>query len=400
MASSSRDEGLFLSSLAAAQVDEPLPRVMWAVYLMLAAVVAAILWASVAQVDMVSRSEGRVVPDGKEQVIASLDSGLLRELLVKEGQQVEAGQELVRLDPTRVEAQQNEGQLRELAMIAQAARLQAEANGTPLRFPDELKAVPALMSAETQAFQARQRLLEESLASIERSAALVGKELKMAQDMSAKGLMSDVEVMRLTRQVNEMRQSKVERLGRFRQEATSELVKLQNELAMMKQQQVVRKDAMDRTVLKSPVRGLVKNIRINTIGGVVPMGSPIMEIVPIGSRMLVEARVSPADIGFIQVGQHAVIKLSGIDFNALGGLEGKVEQISPDAIGEANPLGGDGRYYRTLIRAEQNNIRYKGETLAIIPGMTAAVEIKTGERSVLSFLMRPMMRSREALRER
>ncbi|HLO93887.1 MAG TPA: biotin/lipoyl-binding protein, partial [Burkholderiaceae bacterium] len=139
MASSSRDEGLFLSSLAAAQVDEPLPRVMWAVYLMLAAVVAAIVWASVAQVDMVSRSEGRVVPDGKEQIIASLDSGLLRELLVKEGQQVEAGQALVRLDPTRVEAQQNEGQLRELAMMAQAARLQAEANGTPLKFPDELK---------------------------------------------------------------------------------------------------------------------------------------------------------------------------------------------------------------------------------------------------------------------
>lgn len=400
MASSSRDEGLFLSSLAAAQVDEPLPRVMWAVYLMLAAVVAAILWASLAQVDMVSRSEGRVVPDGKEQIIASLDSGLLRELLVKEGQQVEAGQPLVRLDPTRVEAQQNEGELRELAMTAQAARLQAEANGTPLKFPDELKAVPALTAAETQAFQARQRLLEESLAGIERSAALVGKELKVAQDMSAKGLMSDVEVMRLTRQVNEMRQSRVERLGRFRQEATSELVKLQNELAMMKQQQVVRKDALDRTVLRSPVRGLVKNIRINTIGGVVPMSSPIMEIVPLGSRMLVEARVSPADIGFIQVGQHAVIKLSGIDFNALGGLEGKVEQISPDAIGEANPLGGDGRYYRTLIRAEQNNIRYKGETLAIIPGMTAAVEIKTGERSVLSFLMRPMMRSREALRER
>lgn len=400
MASSSRDEGLFLSSLAAAQVDEPLPRVMWAVYLMLAAVVAAIVWASLAQVDMVSRSEGRVVPDGKEQVIASLDSGLLRELLVKEGQQVEAGQELVRLDPTRVEAQQNEGQLRELAMTAQAARLQAEAYGTPLKFPESLKSVPELTSAETQAYQARQRLLEESLGGIERSVALVAKELKVAQDMSAKGLMSDVEVMRLTRQVNEMRQSRVERLGRFRQEATSELVKLQNELAMMKQQQVVRKDAMDRTVLRSPVRGLVKNIRINTIGGVVPMGSPIMEIVPLGTRVLVEARVNPADIGFIQVGQHAVIKLSGIDFNALGGLEGKVEQISPDAIGEANPLGGDGRYYRTLIRAEQNNIRYKGEPLTIIPGMTAAVEIKTGERSVLSFLLRPMMRSREALRER
>ncbi|MBB2485746.1 HlyD family efflux transporter periplasmic adaptor subunit [Mitsuaria sp. WAJ17] len=400
MASSSRDEGLFLSSLAAAQVDEPLPRVMWAVYLMLAAVVAAVVWASVAQVDMVSRSEGRVVPEGKEQVIASLDSGLLRELLVREGQQVEAGQALVRLDPTRVEAQQNEGQLRELAMMAQAARLQAEAHGTALKFPEELKAAPALTSAEAQAFQARQRLLEEALAGIDRSAALVGKELKVAQEMSAKGLMSDVEVMRLSRQVNEMRQSRTERLGRFRQEAMSELVKLQNDLAMMKQQQVVRQDALDRTVLRSPVRGLVKNIRMNTIGGVVAMGSPIMEIVPIGTRMLVEARVSPADVGFIQVGQHAVIKLSGIDFNALGGLEGKVEQISPDAIGEANPLGNDGRYYRTLIRAEQNNIRYKGETLAIIPGMTASVEIKTGERSVLSFLMRPMMRSREALRER
>lgn len=399
--SMARDEGLFLSSVAAAQVDEPLPRITWVLYLLLAALVVALTWSALAQIDQVTRSDGRIVPDGREQVIASMEIGILRELSVREGQPVEQGQELAKLDPTRVEAQQNEGQIKRLALKATAARLSAEAAARPLQFPPELKGQAGLVSAETEAFEARRRVLDEAVAALNRSAGLVGRELRIAQDMAARGLMSDVEVMRLNRQINDLQQQRNERVSRFRQEASGELVKVQNELALLDEQMVVRQDALVRTVLKSPVKGLVKNIRANTVGGVITAGAPIMEIVPLGERVLIEARIKPSEVGFIRVGQRATIKLSGYDYNLFGGLQGKVEYISPDALTdtEGRP-SGDGRYYRALVRAETNTLRYKGEALPVIPGMTAAVEIKTGERSVLSYVLRPLLKSQEALRER
>lgn len=395
-----RDEGLFLSALAAAQVDEPMPRSTWAIYLMLVIVAVAIGWSAFAEVDMVTRTDGRIVPDGKEQVIASLESGILRELLVKEGQQVEAGQELLRLDPTRFEAQQNEGQARKVSLLASIARLQAEASAQPVKFPPEVLAVPAVARSESESLASRRRVLDEAVGSLSRSIGLLQRELKMSQDLAAKGLMSDVEVMRLVRQVNELEQQRTERISRFRQEAATELARLQNELAMQDEQMVLRQDALNRTVLKSPVRGLVKNIRVNTVGGVVTTGAPIMEIVPIGPLVLVEAKIKPTDVGFLRVGQHATVKLSGYEYNLYGGLEGKIEYISPDALGESEKPGGEGRYYRAMVRAERNTLRYKGETLPVIPGMTATVELRTGERSVLSYLLRPMLKSREALSER
>jgi adhesin transport system membrane fusion protein len=395
----SQKEGQFLSALAAAQVDEPLPRITSVLYLLLAVVVCAVVWASLAKVDQVSRADGRIVPDGREQVIASAELGILRELLVKEGDRVEAGQVLARLDPTRVEAQQNEGEVKRLALKATLARLTAEASGRPLRFPPELRGQTGLVSAETEAYEARQRLLDEAVSSINRSSALLQRELKISKDMAARGLMSEVEVMRLDRQVNELVQQRAERVSRFRQEASSELVRLQNELAMQDEQKVVRDDALKRTVLVSPVRGMVKNIRANTLGGVVTTGAPVMEIVPLTDAVLVEARIKPAEVGFVRVGQDARVKLAGFDYNVFGGLEGRVEYISPDALGENDAKSADGRYYRALVRSERSTLRYKGEAVQVIPGMTAQVEIKTGERTVMSFLLRPMLRSREAMRE-
>lgn len=390
----------FLSALAAAQVDEKLPKVTWVLYLMLALVIAFVAWAAWAQVDEIARADGRIVPDGREQIIASLEPGLLGELMVREGQQVKAGQPLVRLDPTRIAAAQNESELRRLALTATAARLRAEANAQPLKFPELLKDAKALRAAETEAFESRRRLLDESLSGISRSMALVQRELEVAKRMSAQGLMSDVEVMRLTRQVSELQQSRGERANRFRQEASSELVKVQNDLAMLEEQLVVREDAMQRTVLSSPVDGVVKSIKISTIGGVVSSGATIMEIAPMGGRLLVEARVKPRDIGFVSVGQKAEVKLSGYDYNVYGGLHGSVEFISPDAIGDADK-GAESSYYRTLVVSQKNSLKpRRGEPLPLIPGMAATVEIKTGQRSVLSYLLRPMLKSQEALRER
>ncbi|WP_343630552.1 HlyD family type I secretion periplasmic adaptor subunit [Roseateles sp.] len=395
----SREEGLFVGSVQSALIDEPLPRAVWALYLIGAVLLAGIVWASLATVDEVTRSDARIVPDGKEQVIASLESGTLGKLLVHEGEEVEAGQALAELDPTRAEAAENESQAKRLGLMAQVARLRAEALGVALKFPDEVRHVQRLVDSETEVFDTRRRVLDEAVSSSNRSIGLLSSELKLAQDMASKGLMSNVEVMRVTRQVNELQQQRNERISRFRQDASTELSKAQTDLAQLDEQLVVRRDAVTRSVLKSPVKGLVKNIKMNTVGGVISSGSPIMEIVPIGPRILVEARIKPKDIGYIQVGQEAVIKLNGYDFNVNGGLHAKVEYVSPDALGETEK-NNEGTYYRVLMTAERNTLRAKGEPLPVIPGMTAMADIRTGERSVLSYLLRPMLKSREAMRER
>lgn len=395
----SREEGLFVGSIHTALIDEPMPRAVWALYLLAIVMLVGVVWSAMATVDEVTRSDARIVPDGKEQIITSLDSGVLEKLLVAEGEEVEAGQPLAELDPTRAEAAQNESQVKRLGLMAQVTRLRAEALGLPLKFPDEVQGVKRLVDSESEVFETRRRVLDEAVSSINRSVGLLVTEQKMAQDMASKGLMSNVEVMRLTRQVNELQQQRNERISRFRQEASTDLSRVQTELAQLDEQLVVRRDALQHTVLKSPVRGLVKNIKLNTVGGVVASGAPIMEIVPLGPRVLIEAKVKPRDVGFVQVGQSAIVKLAGYDYNVYGGLHGKIEYISPDALGEEQK-GGEGTWYRAVIAADRNTLRKDGEPLPVIPGMTATVEIRTGERSVLSYVLRPMLKSREALRER
>ncbi|MDO9284035.1 MAG: HlyD family efflux transporter periplasmic adaptor subunit [Aquabacterium sp.] len=394
----------FLTPLQAAQENEPATAATWAVYLMLLTLAVATAWAALAQVDMITRADSRVIPVGREQVIASLEGGILRELKVREGEAVVAGQPLALLDPTRVEAQQNEGRLKRLAMMATVVRLQAEATGRPLAFPKELAAVPQVTQSETDSYNARRRALNEAVASSQRNQRLLERELAMAQAMSAKGLMSEVEVMRLRRQVNDLDLTTQERINRFRQDASAELVRVQTELTMLGEQQVVRDDILKRTVLTSPVRGLVKNIRINTLGGVVTAGAPVMEIVPVDDQVLVELRIKPADIGFVRVGHPVEIKLSAYEYTVYGSLHGKVEVLSPDALGDSDrsqaPTGADNTWYRALVRADPSTLKAGGKPLTVLPGMVGSAEIRVGRRSVLSFVLRPMMKATEAFTER
>ncbi len=393
----------FVSAVAAAQVVEPAPAAMWAVYLMLAALVAALGWSAVATVDVVAKAKGRVVPDGRDQIIASLEGGILRELLVREGQQVQVGQHLALLDPTRVEAQQAEGQAKRLALKGTLARLQAEAAGKAPDFPDELS--ETIVQGERASFEARQTALNDAVETNRRSIGLLNRELEMAVALASKGLMSDVEVMRVRRQVNELNLQTHERINRFRQEASSELVRVSTELSLMEEQMVVRNDVLRRSTLVSPVRGIVKLIRINTLGGVVPAGAPIMELVPVGDHLVVEARVLPADIGFVKVGQPVEIKLSAYEYTIYGSLKGEVQSISPDALGDPDRAASpDGTWYRALVRANGGDLHPTQQTgdkrMAILPGMTGTVEIRTGERTVLGFLFRPLLKTTEAFRER
>jgi adhesin transport system membrane fusion protein len=396
-----RGDAQYLSPSQAAYELEPARGAIWSIYLMLAALVVALAWAALARVDMITRSDARVIPEGREQVIASLEGGILRELKVHEGESVVVGQPLALMDATRVEAQQGESRVKRLSLQATVARLQAEATGRPLKFTPELVAVPLVVQGETDSYSARQRALNDAVGINARNQRLLERELGLAESMSAKGLMSDVEVMRLRRQVNDMNMQTQERINRFRQDASAELVRVQTELTMMGEQQVVRDDMIKRTTLTSPVRGMVKNIRMNTLGGVVAGGAPVMEIVPLGDLVLVELRIKPADIGFIKLQQRVEIKLTAYDYAVYGSLRGKVMTMSPDALGdsERNP-GADGTWYRALVRADPSTLKAGGKPLTVLPGMVGSAEISTGRRSVLSFLVRPLMTAQEAFTER
>lgn len=393
-------EAQYLSELRAAQHLDDLPRGRWALWLMLALVAALVAWAALARTDRVTRTEARVVPQGREQLVASLEGGLLAELLVREGQAVRVGQALARLDPTRIQSQQNESEAKRLALRATIARLEAEAQGGALQFPPALTGHPALRRSETEAFTARRRALEEALAANRRSAELLQRELTVAQDMAAQGLLSEVEVMRLQRQLNEQQMQGQERLNRFRQDASTDLLRVRAELAQLEEQMDGRSDVLRRTVLTSPVNGLVKNIRAHTLGGVVPPGAPVMEIMPTSPQLLVEARVKPAEIGFLRTGQRAEFKPTAYDAGVHGSLAGQVEHISPDALGDPERPGPDSTYYRVLVRTDAAVLRHGSVELPVIPGMTGTLDIRTGERSVLSYLLRPLMRAHEAFEGR
>ena len=251
------------------------------------------------------------------------------------------------------------------------------------------------------------KFLLEGFFSVERvwrSIALLVEELQVAERMAQRGLMSEVEVMRVRRQVNELNLQTQERINRFRQDASAELVKAQTELTMLGEQQVVRDDILKRTVLTSPVRGLVKNIRLHTVGGVVTAGAPVMEIVPIDEQVLVELRIKPSDIGFVRVGQPVEVKLSAYDFAVYGSLHGTVDTLSPDAIGDGDrnlpATGAENGWYRALVRADASTLKAGGKPLTVLPGMVGTAEIRTGRRSVLSFILRPMMKATEAFTER
>ena len=394
----------FLHGSRQAELVEPMPRALWALYLLCGIVVATGVWAAQARVDIVTKATGKVVPDGHEQVIASLEGGLLDAVLVREGDLVEAGAELVRLDPTRFASQQNEGRVRQLSLQATAARLAAEASGRGApSFPAEVRAQPGLVAAETEAFQARHRALDEAVAVSRSSLALLDTELVTARQMAGRGLMSEVEVLRLDRQRNDLQMQVAERVNRFRQDAATDLVRVRGEIAQLDEQQVARVDALQRTTLKAPVRGIVKNLRITTRGGVVGAGAPILELVPLGETLRIEARLAPADVGFVHPGMPVAVKLDTYDYYRYGGLEGEVEYISPDTLesGAATASPQNQAFYRVRVRTRASSLHGPdGRPLPVLPGMTGSVEIRTGERSVLEFLVSPMLKGREAFRER
>lgn len=397
-------------------------------------------WAACSRVDEITIGDGRVVPASYVQVVQNLEGGIISEISVHVGDLVRKNQVIMRLDETRFASSVGESRAKNHALIAKVARLQAEATGGPLQMPAALVQEAPLIAKDEQAlYQSRQRELEAGLGILRQqldqrgqeitektsrlkqmteSYELIGKELQMSQRMQKEGLIAEVEALRIQRQHSDIRgemdatrlaiprldaqraeaRTKLEgATAKFRADAANELGLAKAELAGTSANSIALEDRLARTTVRAPLDGIVKSIKINTIGGVLQPGMEVMEIVPIEDRLLIEAKVKPADIGFLRPGQSALVKVTAYDYSIYGGLEGQVETISADAVTTEK---GDS-YYLVRIRTPKNSLGTPEKPLPIIPGMLASVHIRTGEKSILSYLMKPISKAKtEALRER
>ena len=402
--------------------------------------ILAIAWASFFQIEEVARGEGRVITRSQVQVITNLEGGIIAEILVREGEAVNKGDPLIRIDPKRFEAAYKEGEQSATALKARIARLGAEAHRSAFSMPAEVaKGNPTVAGRESSLYRARQSELaaktqvlqqqliqrESELTELKRRAerlaeqlVLVEREVTITAPLVKRGVVSEVELLRLERDqsrtrtdleqarlsmpraqaaIDEARGKLADTQAGFRAQAAGELAQSQGELAKLSEQMPALEDRATRTIVRAPMDGIVKTIPNRTIGGIVQPGSPMIEMVPREESLLVETRLRPADIAFVRVGQRAVVKVSAYDYSIFGGLEGKVEHVSADST---VPQQGE-PYYVAHVRTATNMIDYFGKQLSISPGMLASVDVVTGRRSVLYYLTKPINRARErALTER
>lgn len=399
------------------------------------------VWAHYAVLNEVTRGEGTIVPSSRTQVIQNLEGGILAEILVHEGDIVEAGHVLVRIENIVAQANLRDARSQYLTLQATEARLVAELEDKEeIEFPPEvLEEAPVVAADQQRLFSARQRQLEaqinvlESQAmqrkqevaemnsrrlQLEQSLSLARDELAILAPLVQKGVMPRIDLLRIERQVSDLEgeirtirtaiprlesaqkeagQRIVEMKLTTRTESSTELNKTRAELKSISQSLFAGQDRVTRTAVTSPVRGTVKDMKITTVGGVIQPGEDIMEIVPLDDTLIVEALVRPADIAYLRPDQKAIIKVSAYDFSIYGGLSAKLERISADTI--RNEEGES--FYHVYLRTAENSLHHRGETLPIIPGMTVTAEILTGEKSVLDYLLKPILKARDsALRER
>lgn len=394
------DQGVEVKrSVKVAELEPALPKAIIFIWIICLGLLVLLAWAWLFKLEEVSTGTGKVVPSSKEQIIQSLEGGILTRINVREGEIVKRGQVLAALDPTRLASNVGESESLLVSAQATAARLRAEVNGTPLKFPKDVLAVPKLVNEEIALYNSRRANLEQSIAGLKQALSLVEQELIMTEPLVAKGAASEVEVLRLKREANDLRNQMNDIRNQYYVKAREELSKANTDIET--QQQVVKgkSDTLSRTVFKSPVRGVVKEIDVMTIGGVVPQNGKLMTIVPLDEQLLIEARIAPRDIAFIHPGQEALVKITAYDYSIYGGLKGKVTVISPDTL--RDEVKQDQFYYRVYIRTDTDKLTNKaGKKFSITPGMVATVDIKTGEKTVLDYLIKPFNKAQEALRER
>ncbi len=358
------------------------------------------IWASVFEIDEAAIGQGKVITSSKGQMIQSLEGGIVLELAVREGDIVEPGQKLATLDPVLARSTVEETSARIAAMNATAIRLEAEINGdAAIAFPSDAMASPAIISRERALFSARRKSLTDRSNSVSEMLELAKRELAITEPLQAKGAASDVEVLRLKQKVLELQGKLDQYASEFAIAAKEELQKIMLDLEPLRKAFDGRADKLKRTALLSPGRGVVKDIAVGTIGGVVQPGGILMEIVPIEDHLLIETQLSPRDIAFIRPGLEAVVKLTAYDPAIYGTLAGFVDRVSPDTIEDKFNRGQF--HYRIYVRTTDAFLATPdGKRHPIIPGMIATAEIRTGQKTIKDYLLKPLNKAKEAMRER
>ena len=400
-----KDDLQLVNDLNAALQKEKHHGQFWVIMLLFAFLVVFVIWAYNSPLEEVTRGQGSIIPSSREQVIQSLDPGTIAEMRVQEGDIVEKDEVLLKLDDTRSSAILRESEAKVANLEAMLARLKAESYGTAIVFPAGIS--KDLQQRERAAYEARRRAMPDAVAGLGQSKAALDQEIRITAPMVKHGVVSEVELLRMQRESSDLAQQISQRKNDYAAKANEELVRVESELAQAKENMAMRADPVERSEVKAPMRGIVKDIKINTVGGVVTAGQEIMTIVPLDDKLLVEAYINPRDVAFIRPGLPAVVKISAYDYAIYGGLDGKVTLISPDTLSNQNratdqlKLDQNQVYYRMLVQTEGNTLRDKnGKELPIIPGMVATVDVKTGEKTVFQYLIKPITRLKQALRER
>ena len=350
-------------------------------------------WASLAEIDQVSRASGQVIPSGRIQIVQSTDGGVIEKISVKEGDRVRKGQVLVTLDRVRLAAAVDEGGAKVASLKTAKARIKAELFDAPLVFPADVKDFPDFVANQRQLFAKRRAAQMQDIAALNRMLRLVRQELAMNQPLLQYGDVSRSEVLRLERSVAEIEGQIANRQNKYLQDLQAEYAKIEEDLVTAEQTLKQRVAALADTELEAPTDGIVKNVRLTTIGGVLRPSDEVLQIVPTGEELIVEAKVSPADIAFVRIGQSASVKFDAYDSSVYGSADGRVTYISPDTIMEQKS-GGEQIFYRVFIRVDTRKMRPRsGEKIEIQPGMTLTTEILTGQNTVLKYLLKPIIKT-------
>jgi adhesin transport system membrane fusion protein len=424
----------FMHSLSAAVLQVTPSKLKIVLYFWIVTIAAMIAWAYFAVIDEIVRGNGEIIPSGENQIIQNLEGGIVEKVLVKEGESVKQGQVLVKIDNQKSQSSFSSNAIKADALEAKILRLEAESSGKKFkatkdmmdRFPQFIQNEKSLYATNMQKQNSKIQTLKEQLTQrrnelseaktklthLKKSLDMIQKEVKMTRPMVLRGVSSKVDFLKLQREANQIDQeySSVEqsipRLKSaiyevennikeieylFQSEAKIKLNEALSELETLRANSTALEDQVSRTVVRSPMHGIVQEIFVHTVGGVIKPGAEIMEIVPSGQTLLVEVKIKPSDIAFIYLGQRAKVKFSAYDFSIYGGLDGEVVHISADTIKDDK----DEVFYTVRIKTDKNYLERNGKHLKIIPGMTVNVDIMTGQKSVLDYILKPILKTKQ-----
>lgn len=370
-------------------------------WLIIAILIIFVTWASLSNIDQVTRAQGQVIASSRTQVIQSSDGGIIQELLVKEGDMVKKDDILLRFDKAKVEAAFLETRSKAVALKASQARLNAEIFGGAPKFPLDIKFYPQFKENQLMLLNKRRTAISEDIGASEKMLALAKRELNMSMPLLRTGDVSMSDILKLQRQVADLEAQITNKRNKYFQDNQTELSKVGEDLASAEQQLAQRKDQLEHIEIKSPTNGIVKNVRITTLGGVIKSSEEVMQIVPIEDNLVIEAKIKPSDVAFLKIGLPANVKIDAYDYTIYGSLNGKLIYLSADTISE-DLKQGELPYYRIQVQTEGKRFSNRpNDQLEIQPGMTSTVEIKTGSNTILKYLMKPVIKTlNESLGER